>query len=381
MSPAVAVSVAATWSAELRGPRVVAGASAFGRLAEEVRALGGRRVLLVTDAGLLATGWPARATRLLEEAGVAVTRFAEVGPNPGDPEVAAGAALAHQAEVDLIVAVGGGSVLDAAKGIAFVHAGGGRVADYRGHGRARGQLLPMIAVPTTAGTGSEAQSYAVLTDTASGAKMACGDVQAMFRTAILDPETLTSAPRSVVVAATLDALSHAIESQVSRRANPFSRAASREAFAHLDDDAPEALAGNATLEASARLQLGAFLAGRAIELSMLGAAHACANPLTRQCGMIHGLAVAVMLPAVIRLNGRVADAAYAELMPGGAAALAARIERLLEAGDVLPRLRDHGVAAEAIPALALDATTQWTGTFNPIQLDESGFAVLYRSAW
>jgi alcohol dehydrogenase len=370
-----------TWSVELRGPRLVGGSGALARLPEEIRALGARRVLLVTDPGLDAAGWLTRTTRLLERDQLSVEVFRDVGPNPGDREVLEGAAFAAQVAPEILVALGGGSVLDATKGIALVHAGGGRVADYRGHGRARGRLLPAIGIPTTAGTGSEAQSYAVLTDSESGAKLACGDPQLMFRTVLLDPDLTASTPLGAATAATLDAITHAVESHVSRRANPMSRLASREAFRLLDRNAEAVLTQRADTAARGELQLGAFMAGRAIELAMLGAAHACANPLTRHFGVLHGIAVATMIPHVVRTNATVAARGYEDLDPAGPAALAGRLEGWLDLAGYARRLRDLGVPADALGLLATEAASQWTGTFNPLPLDAKGFETLYRAAW
>jgi alcohol dehydrogenase len=365
----------------MRGPQLIVGEGALDALADAVRALPARRVLVISDAGLAAAGWVERVRRLLEQEGIEVALFTAVGANPGDGEMRAGAQLAREARPEALIALGGGSCLDATKGIALVLAGGGRVTDYRGFGRAKGSLLPMIAVPTTAGTGSDAQSYAVLVDEESGRKLACGDPQLMFRTVILDPQTTASVPLPVVAAATLDALTHAVESLVSKRANPFSQVASREAFERLAGGADAAFAGHADAATRSSMQIGAFLAGRAIELSMLGAAHACANPLTHRFAIAHGVAVGLMIPHVIRLNAPAAEPLYRQLDPGGSAALAQRFETWLDRAGVARRLRDHSVAEENLAELAAEAATQWTGAFNPVGLDASGFEALYRSAW
>lgn len=369
------------WSVDMRGPRLIVGPGSLDSLPDVLLTLSARRVLVVSDPGIAAAGWTERVRRLLEQEGLEVTVFADVGTNPGDPELAQGAALAAGSPPQVIVALGGGSCLDAAKGIALAIAGGGRVADYRGYGRARGNLLPLVAVPTTAGTGSDAQSYAVLVDGESGAKFACGDPQLMFHTVILDPETTASAPPGTAAAATLDALTHAVESVVSKRANPFSRVAAREAYERLAAGASATIDGSADVGVRSSMQIGAFLAGRAIELSMLGAAHACANPLTRLFKLTHGVAVGVMMPHVLRLNGPVVEDEYRILDPAGSAGLAARFDDWLRLAGLPARLRDHGVPQDRLDELATDAATQWTGTFNPVPLDVDGFEALYRRAW
>lgn len=365
----------------MRGPQLIVGEGALDALGGAVRALAARRVLLVSDPGVAGAGWLERVRRLLEQEGLEVAIFTAVGANPGDREVRSGVELARETHPDALIALGGGSCLDAAKGVALVLAGGGRVADYRGYGRAKGTLLPLIAVPTTAGTGSDAQSYAVLVDEESGRKLACGDPQLMFRTVILDPETTASVPLPVVAASTLDALTHAVESLVSKRANPFSQVASREAFSRLAGGADAALEGRADTATRSSMQIGAFLAGRAIELSMLGAAHACANPLTHRFAIAHGVAVGIMIPHVIRLNAPAAERLYRQLDPGGAAGLALRFEAWLTRAGVALRLRGHAVGEEHLADLAAEAATQWTGAFNPVALDAAGFEALYRRAW
>jgi alcohol dehydrogenase len=373
--------------------RVLFGAGRLGELGAAARAQGFRRALLAADRGVVAAGHAGRAARLLEEACVEVAPFHDFGSNPDSEAVERGRAFAARLEVDSVIAVGGGSSLDFAKGVNFLLTNGGRVRDYRGYGRAARPLLPMIGVPTTAGTGSEAQSYAVLSDAETREKMACGDPSAAFRHVILDPELTVTQPREVTAAAGFDAVAHAVETHVTTRRNPLSAVFSREAWQLLEANYERVLARPEDLEARAAMQLGAFFAGAAIENSMLGAAHACANPLTARYGTEHGAALAVLLPAVVRWNAGAAGALYDELLgasgqgrSGGASAgdgeaLARRLEELREAGGMPRRLGDAGVRREDLPALAADAARQWTGTFNPRPFDEQGALEIYECAF
>src|SRR6186713_83398 len=161
--------------------RVVLRTGALSMLGDVCRDLGFRRTLLVSDPGIVRAGFAARAQARLEDAGMAVVRFDDFGANPDTAMVERGRQAAAAAGVDSIVAVGGGSSLDCAKGINFVVTNGGSMRDYRGHGKASKPMLPSIGVPTTAGTGSEAQSYALISDAQTHAKMACGDEKAAFR--------------------------------------------------------------------------------------------------------------------------------------------------------------------------------------------------------
>ncbi|HEV7891967.1 MAG TPA: iron-containing alcohol dehydrogenase [Pyrinomonadaceae bacterium] len=364
--------------------RVIFGTGSLSRLGEEARSLGFRRALLVADRGLVEAGHVERASKVLEAAGVAVFPFRDFDVNPDAAMVERGRAFAAPLDVDSIVALGGGSSLDCAKGINFLLTNGGRMQDFVGYGRARRPLLPSIGVPTTSGTGSEAQSYALISDERTHAKMVCGDASAAFRVALLDPELTLSAPRRVTAAAGFDAVAHAVETYVSTRRNPLSEIFSREAWRLLEGSYERALAHPEDVEARASMLLGAHLAGAAIENSMLGAAHACANPLTARYGAEHGAALAMLLPSVVRWNASEVGARYAELSgrnSSGVEALARRVEELAEAGGLRRSLSESGVLREDLPALAEDAAGQWTGRFNPRAFDAAGALEVYGWAY
>jgi len=395
VTPAPPLPAAATsteWRAEVGGIDVRFGVGAAAAVGELARELGGRRALLVTDPGVRAAGHADRAAAALDAAGVAARIFDAVIENPTTREVAAGRDAAARWGTDLVVALGGGSAMDCAKGINFLLTNGGRMEDYRGLGRARQPLLPAIGLPTTAGTGSEAQSYALITQAESHRKMACGDRQARFRIVVLDPSLLASAPRRAAAAAGIDALAHAVESLVCRAANPVSRMLSREAWRLLEPSLLRHLAAPAELGAAGGMLLGAHLAGAAVELSMLGAAHACANPLSARYGVAHGVAVALLLPHVVRWNGAAAEAGSGQVGTAAAAystldscasseRLAARIEELRAAAGLPGRLREVDVEVSALPELAREAAQQWTAGFNPRPAGEEALLRLYEQAF
>ena len=243
-------------------------------------------------------------------------------------------------------------------------------------------MLPSLGVPCTAGTGSEAQSFALITDPDSHVKMACGDPKARFRAVILDPEVLQTAPAEVAAIAGYDALSHAVESFVTRSGNPLSRLLAREAWRLMESAFPQIVSGGAGPGEWADMLWGAHLAGSAIELSMLGAAHACANPLTASFDVTHGKAIAVVLPAVVRRNGERCGTEYASLMGvegDGTARLAVRLEDIRRDGGLPGRLSECGVAEVDVPDLVRQALEQWTLRHNPCELDAADIAALYRS--
>jgi alcohol dehydrogenase len=293
-------------------------------------------------------------------------------------------------DVGVIVGLGGGSAMDCAKGINFLFTNGGRMEDYWGDGKATAPMLPSIGVPTTAGTGSEAQRYALIARESDHQKMACGDEKARFRTVILDAQLLDTAPRGVVAAAAADALAHAVESFVCTRANPVSRLFAREAFRLLHRPMAAWVGAQASPDDGDDMLLGAHWAGAAIDSSMLGAAHACANPLTGRYGITHGVAVGMMLPHVIRFNGEATDA-YAELAAmadsaGASGATAAesvalRVEELNGAAALPAGLRDLDVPSRDLSSLAEAAVGQKTAVFNPRPIGVAECLELYRAAY
>ena len=370
--------------------RVVFGPGCVERVGAAARELKFSRTLLVADRGLLAAGHVATVRRSLEAAAITVVPYHEFAENPDSAMIEAGRAFAVPHNIDSLVALGGGSSLDAAKGINFLLTNGGTMADYRGYGKARTPLRPMIGIPTTAGTGSEAQSYAVIADAATRMKMACGDPSAAFRVAFLDPELTASAPPHVTAMAGMDAIAHAVESAVSTRRTPLSDMYSHEAWRLLSTFFERVLLHSVDTEARSAMLLGSHFAGFAIEQSMLGAAHACANPLTARYAIAHGLALAVLLPTVVRWNGSVAQDRYGALLRSprrrardedAAEALARRLEDLARAGNLALTLRETGVEAADLPALAAQAAQQWTGGFNPRPLDAPGALEIYTAAF
>jgi len=365
--------------------RIVYGVGSIRKLGELAETLGFRRTLLVADTGMVRAGYVPSALAALDAAAVTATPYHDFGENPDSAMVEAGRAFAAPLGIDSIIGLGGGSSLDCAKGINFLLTNGGTIASYRGYGKAHTPLLPMIAIPTTAGTGSEAQSYAVISDASTHMKMACGDPSAAARIAILDPELTTSAPRGVTALSGYDAIAHAVETWVTSKRTPLSDTFSQRAWDLLRAAFAPVLEQPGDLDARSAMLLGAHFAGVAIEQSMLGAAHACANPLTASYGLSHGLALSLVLPHVVRWNGPVAADRYALLVGCGsedaAERLARELERLARTGGLGGKLRDRGVTADSLPELAQLAAGQWTGTFNPRIFDADGALDIYRAAY
>ena len=372
--------------------RVIFGAGVIDRLGDLARELNFKRTLLVADHGLVASGHVDEAVTPLEKAGVEVFRFHDFEVNPDTRMVEAGTRFVSSLNIDSIIGLGGGSSLDCAKGINFLLTNGGRMSDYRGYGLATKPMLPMIAIPTTAGTGSEGQTYALISDAETHVKMACGDPKAAFRVALLDPALTVSQPQSITATSGFDAIAHAVETYVTTKRNPLSEIFSREAWRLLEPNYERVLSQPNNLEARGAMQLGAFYAGVAIENSMLGATHACANPLTARYGTAHGAAIAMLLPSVVRWNESVAADDYARLLSWSSVAgkrndltpteaLARRLEELAQAGGLRQQLRTTGVKEAELTELASEAAEQWTGTFNPRPFNKEGAIEVYQCVY
>jgi len=373
--------------------RIVFGPGRVEALGELASELGARRAVVVSDPGVIAAGHAAKGIAALERAGIETHLFEGVHENPTTEDVAAGVKLAKRYDPEVLIAIGGGSSMDCCKGINFVFSNGGEMKDYWGVGKALKGMLPMIAVPTTAGTGSETQSFALISDAKTHVKMACGDKKASCRIAVLDPELTVTQPPRVTALTGIDALSHALETFVTSRRNPVSLAFSREAWRLLAGNFARVLEDPTDISARGSMLLGASFAGLAIENSMLGAAHALANPLTASFDVPHGQAVGVMLPHVIRFNARTVENQYHDLLhesqngsplpklEGGVEGLSDFVSRLLAQARLATTLRSLSVDPLKLPQLATQAAKQWTAGFNPRPVGEEELLELYQQAY
>ena len=373
--------------------RIVFGPHTVDSLGELAGELGARRALVVSDPGIISVGHTRRGVDALKAAGIEAHVFDGVQENPTTENVERGLQVAKRHEPELIVGLGGGSSMDCAKGINFLYTNGGRMQDFWGVGKALKEMLPMIAVPTTAGTGSESQSFALISDAATHVKMACGDKKASFRTAILDPQLTVTQPESVTALTGIDAITHAVETFVTTKRNPASMAFSREAWRLLAGNFERVLEQPADLSARSGMQLGACFAGLAIENSMLGAAHALANPVTANFKVVHGQAVGIMLPHIVRYNAPVVNDSYVDLLElaagahgapaprTGADGLAEFLTSLVERAGLPTSLSQCRVERDLLPNMAAEAAEQWTGRFNPRPVSSESLLELYEQAY
>ncbi len=386
------LSVLASFDFQSR-PRLIFGLNSVERVGELAKELPAKNILLVTDAGIVMAGHADHVRKILETEKLSVFVFDQVLENPTTRCVDRCVAFAKANQIDAIVGLGGGSSMDTAKGCNFLLTNGGEMKDYWGVGKATKPMLPLMAIPTTAGTGSECQSAALIADEVTHQKMACLDPKAAARVAVLDPALTLSQPPRVTACTGIDAIAHALETAVSTKRNPVSMLYSHEAFRLTTANFAKVLQNPRDLEARGQMLLGAAFAGTAIENSMLGAAHSAANPLTAHYGIIHGQAVGMILPHVVRFNGEQAEAQtnYANLaqMAGISSAPDQRtrwldlidwIKSTLNLAEMPQSLQEFGVEASQISCLAEEAARQWTAKFNPRQVEKADFFRIFESA-
>jgi alcohol dehydrogenase len=369
-------------------PRIVFGpgsSARAGELAAEYNATG---VLLVSDPGVAAAGHTDAVASVLREHQIRVHVFTDVRENPTVADVGACDAVARRHAPDLIVGLGGGSALDVAKACAMVRAEGLDIARHAGMTVSTRPHIPVIAIPTTAGTGSECQPHAVICDDLTHSKAAFATSRSLPKVAVLDPALTVTLPRRVTADSGFDAIVHAVEVWVTKPGNPLSSLLAGEAFSLLTANLPAVLANPDDLDARGCVQLGAAWAGLGIAHSMLGAAHAAGNALTARYPLSHGAAVASMLASVIRFNSQddrvraryAGLAARAGLSPD-VSALLERLSSLWSLTGNPAGLAGFGVRAEDIDELAVEAARQHTGSFNPRDVNVSAFKELFTDAY
>ena len=374
-------------------PSLRMGAGLAGQIGEITRPICGDRVLLVTDPGMMATGLVQRATDGLRAASIAVTLFDQVQADPPESIVLQAAEQARGATG--VIGFGGGSSLDVAKLAALLAASAQPLAQAYGIGNAQGPRLPLVLVPTTAGTGSEVTPISIVT-TGASEKMGVVSPLLLPDLALLDPELTLGLPAHVTAATGIDAMVHAIEAYASVNANnnPISRALALEALGLMGCMLLRAVQKPDDLEARAGMLLGSMLAGQAFANSPVAAVHALAYPIGGHYKVPHGLSNALVLPHVLRFNAQVAPEAYAELLPhvfpdlpsmGVAEAayqFAQSMADLSQACGLEQGLREMGIARAALPSLARDAMNQTRLLVNnPRPVDEAAALKIYEAAW
>lgn len=350
------------------------------------------KVLIVSDRMLEKVGLIHKLTILLEEASLEWKCFLDVEPNPSTEIVEAAAEYYKACGADALVAIGGGSSMDVAKATAVLATCGGKIVDYEGSGKISGEMIPLIAIPTTAGTGSEATRTAVITDQSRNYKFCIVGDEILPRYAILDPELITTLPAGVAASTGIDALVHAIEAYISLASNPFTDAMAEKAMELIGQNIRRFTANRRDVEAAGAMLLGSCYAGVAFTRAMLGNVHAMAHPLGGHFNIAHGVANAVLLPVVIEYNALADNGKYERIYRiiridkdedknFRAEMLAHELRKLIADLGIPQRLRELGVTEDKIPAMAEDAMKSGNVPINPRQTTQKDFETLYRKAF
>ncbi|MCQ4079251.1 iron-containing alcohol dehydrogenase [Streptomyces sp. RB6PN25] len=356
--------------------RIEFGPGRIEQLPDLIAAIGRRRAFVVTDRGLRAAGIVDRVLKVLDGAGMEYGIYDEVGPNPSTGNVDEGAARARAFGPAAVVALGGGSALDAAKGIALLVGNPDAMAADADTLWEALDGLPLVAVPTTSGTGAETNGFGVIEDTAACRKVYIGHPSVKPRIALLDPELTLGLPAHVTAATGIDALVHGVESLASRGADPVSAAYATQAVTMVGRWLPTAYRDGSDLEARAQLMLGAHLAGQALTLSGLGLVHGIGHALTAHTGTPHGVALAAVLEEVMEFSAPAARGAYEQAaralrVPPPAngdwsrAAIVA-VREISAAIGVKKPLRELRVTRELLPSIARGAVADAVTRNSPL---------------
>jgi len=383
--------------AKFHVPEILFGPGSLPEAAHAAVRLGARRPLLVTDPGLSAAGWPAQLCAHLAEAGLRASVWDGVTPNPKDHEIAAGHVAYREQGCDVIVALGGGSVIDAAKGIALLAGNGGLITDYEGVDRMALPIPPLVMCPSTSGTGADVSQFCIVTDTRRNTKITILGRALVPDVSVVDPHLLVTMPDWLNAATGLDALTHGIEAYVSRAHNPLTDHHALQAIALVGEHLVRTMDHPAEEAARTCMAQAALEAGLAFTNAILGAAHAMSHQVGGLLDLPHGVINGVLLPHVIRFNAepdphRFVPIAQALGLPGattpdstaGAAEAAewaaCEVRRLADELGVPKGLGEIGVTEADVGLLAAMTMADTCLSTNPREADQADIETLFRAA-
>ena len=281
---------------------IVVGAGSLKRLPELAKKLGKSKAYIISGPHLNKIGMVDKCKKALAEAGIESDAFTETEGNPSTETVAKAASGFQESKADFIVAFGGGSPLDVAKAVAVIATYGGNIIDYEGGGKVPGPVIPMIAIPTTAGTGSEVTAFSVITDHSRNYKLTVVSNDLLPAYAILDPELIATVPQGTAAACGIDAMVHALEAFISKAASPFSDLFAKEALRLIGGSIRAYVADRSDLAACEAMLTGSLFAGIAFSHARLGDVHAMSHPVSAYFDVPHGVANAILLPTVVEYN-------------------------------------------------------------------------------
>ena len=370
---------------------IIVGKGSLARFPEAAEKLGGKHGFIISGPHLNKMGIVASCSESLENAGIKVDAYTETEGNPSVETVEKAAAAFCKSGADFIIALGGGSPMDVAKAVGVVARYGGSITEYEGGGRVPGDIIPLIAIPTTAGTGSEVTAFSVITDHSRNYKLTVFSYKLIPAYAILDPELLTTAPVSVAAACGIDAMVHALEAYISKDASPFSDAMAEKALELIGKNIRRYVADRTDIEAAEAMITGSLFAGIAFSWARLGDVHAMSHPVSAYFDVPHGVANAILLPTIVEYNA-LADRGkylklfnYISLTPASEAEfepfmLVDLLTELNEQLGIPGLLGEVGVTADKFDAMADDAMKSGNIAVNPRSTTKKDVLSLYEKA-
>ena len=373
-------------------PEFVYGLGARHLAGQYARNFGARHVLLVTDPGVIAAGWSQEVTASLEEAGMKYTIYSGVSSNPRSEEVMAGTALYREEGCDVIVSVGGGSVIDCAKGIGIVSTNKRHILEFEGVDKVRVPMAPLICIPTTGGTSADVSQFAIITDLQEQVKIAIISKATVPDIALVDPATLTTMDPYLTACTGMDALVHAIEAFVSNASSHFTDLHALEGIRLVSGHIVDSVNNPTDLDLRGKIMLGSLEAGLAFSNASLGGVHAMAHSLGGFSDLPHGECNAMLLRHVMDFNFKVAPERYIRIgeamgldlrgmrLKQKRASILNEIERLGQTVGIIGSLVDRGVNRVDVPQLAGKALLDPCIVTNPRKPNKRDIEVLYEEA-
>lgn len=366
------------------------GQGSVGQLGQVLVNLGSKGVFIISGPHLKQMGIVAKVEDICKAVGVSASAFTETEANPSVETVVKATKAYEESGADCIIALGGGSPMDVAKAVGVVAKYGGSITEYEGGGKVPGDIVPLIAIPTTAGTGSEVTAFSVITDHSRNYKLTIVSDKLLPSYAILDPDLLTSVPASVAAATGVDAMVHAIEAYLSKASNPFTDSMAEKALELLGRNIRKFVADRTNVEAAGAMLLGSTFAGVAFHFARLGNVHAMAHPVGGFFNVAHGVANAILLPVCLEYNALADDGKYKKIydfislnplkddfMPE---LLVREIKKLTESFGIPKTLTEVGVTEDKIPQMAKDAMKSGNILVNPRSTKIEDIEMLYRRA-
>ena len=371
---------------------IVFGVGSLKKLPDLLKKSGSKNALLVSDRGLEKFGVVAKVSEVITASGIDCGVFLDVEANPSCETVEAATKVYKDRGATSLIALGGGSPMDVAKATGVIATYGGKITEYEGPAKVPGKTVPLVAIPTTAGTGSETTAFTVITDRSRNYKLTVFSYEVMPNYALLDPDMITSLPPHIAASTGIDALVHAIESYISVGATPFSDSMGEKAMDLIGKNIRQFVANRANVEAASAMLLGSTFAGIAFSWARLGNSHAMAHPLGGYFNVAHGVANAILLPTILEYNaladnGRY-EVIYNYIKPKGKRlvgdftpeVLLEEIRELCKVLGIPKTLTDVGVTADKIPAMAADAMLSGNVLANPRQSTVKDLEMLYHRA-